>query len=90
MTSPSNTCYITGCRLIVPVLGAHRWGDLHNFEGIWIFNGSGSPWEYGPVPTGEKSITLHTDFPFVQLHDVVIFPMRSGGLSTEAQEYVNG
>lgn len=90
MTSP--ICLITGCRLIVPQMGAHAWGDLHMVGTSFVFNAvlenGETAWEFTKPRTGDKEISIMDGAPFFERRGVIVFDALHSVFNQAAREYV--
>jgi len=92
------TCLITGCALFFVDSEAFCWGDLHEFEGLWIFNATTDPRGdavFYPMtdalPTfSEKVIFVRSSTKITEKRGILILRADQDLLNPAAAAYVTG
>jgi hypothetical protein len=83
-------CLITGCALAFPQDEIAYWGDLHEFEGVYIFNAvvheNIEPALITPAPHDKMLFVGNT--PIVQHGGVFILPKRDVTFNNHAQKHL--
>lgn len=86
-----STCLITGCALVIE--GNSLWGDLHEEQDCYIFNGvlkgGEALWQYGDTPPPAiKQIVWTGGWAPFERRGVVILPKKLCELNQAAKDYL--
>ena len=84
-------CLITGCALVFPQDETAHWGDLHEFEGLYIFNAvttpKGEPCLVDPHQ-GDKHIFVNSDAAIAQHNGLFLIPQSLAYLNFAASSHI--
>lgn len=87
-------CLITGCGLAFSDdPDTSHWGDLHEFEGMLIFNAVISkPFDTAvlhELNPDDKVVIIYSNTPLVEARGIFIFPRAAATLNPAAQAYLD-
>lgn len=86
-------CVITGCALWIPSEGKALWGDLHELQGIWCFNGAtrlgeGAAWQYAEPPASTKTLCIRDGAAYFERSGIVTVSKSDASLNSAALAYL--
>ena len=93
------TCIIIGCAFVDEARQRCVWGDLHQIDGVYVFNAVLNPkgeaaWQYSDdfvVPEVTKQVILNEtcpDFDYFERRGVIIVNRIFAKLNTAARKYL--